>query len=57
MVKEGTIKKYTNMIKGFRERHFVLTPEILTYYKEGRNGVQTEKGQISLKLAKFDAKQ
>ena len=56
VIKEGTIKKYTNMVGGYKDRHFVLFPEILSYYKMDRKGRISEKGQISLKLAKIDAK-
>lgn len=56
VIKEGTIKKYTNMVGGYKDRHFVLFPEILSYYKIDRKGRTSEKGQISLKLAKIDAK-
>lgn len=41
------------MVRGFKKRYFVLTPELLIYYKEKKGNV-TEKGQISLKLAKID---
>ena len=38
---------------GFKKRYFVLTPELLIYYKS-KKGQVSEKGQISLKLAKVD---
>ena len=40
-------------MRGFKKRYFVLTPELLIYYKE-KKGQVSEKGQISLKLAKID---
>jgi len=52
-IKEGNIKKWTNVVTRFQKRYFTLTNELLTYYKEGIAG---EKGQISLKLAKIDPK-
>lgn len=42
-----------NYVRGFKKRYFVLTNETLIYYKE-KNGQVSEKGQISLKLAKID---
>jgi hypothetical protein len=44
VTKEGTIKKYTNIVRGYKNRHFVLTPEVLSYHKEDKNGKITEKG-------------
>jgi hypothetical protein len=41
------------MVSGFKKRFFVLDNELLSYYK---GGSAAEKGQISLKLAKIDAK-
>jgi pyruvate/2-oxoglutarate dehydrogenase complex dihydrolipoamide dehydrogenase (E3) component len=54
-LKEGFIKKWVNYVRGFKKRYFVLTEELLLYYK-AKNGQVTEKGQISLKLAKIDSK-
>ena len=54
-IKEGFIKKWTNYYKGFKKRYFVLTGDLLIYYKE-KKGQISEKGQISLKLAKVDFK-
>jgi pyruvate/2-oxoglutarate dehydrogenase complex dihydrolipoamide dehydrogenase (E3) component len=52
-IKQGFIKKYVNIMNGFKKRFFVLTPELLLYYKQ-KKGQVSEKGQISLKLAKID---
>lgn len=41
------------MVRGFKKRYFVLTNELLIYYKD-KKGQVSEKGQISLKLAKID---
>lgn len=38
---------------GFKRRYFVLTKDLLVYYKE-KKGQVSEKGQISLKLARVD---
>ncbi len=54
-IKQGFIKKYVNLMRGFRKRYFVLTPELLIYYKQ-KKGHVSEKGQIYLKLAKVDPK-
>ena len=43
------------MVNRFQKRFFVLDNEVLSYYKDDKNSV-TEKGQISLKLAKIDPK-
>lgn len=42
-------------MRGFKKRYFLLTPELLIYYKE-KKGQVSEKGQISLKLAKVDSR-
>jgi hypothetical protein len=52
-IKQGFIKKYVNIMRGFKKRYFVLTNELLIYYKE-KKGQVSEKGQISLKLARVD---
>ena len=52
-MKQGYIKKWTNMVNRFQKRFFVLDNEVLSYYKDDKNSV-TEKGQVSLKLAKID---
>lgn len=54
-IKEGFIKKWVNYYTGFKNRYFVLTDELLIYYKT-KNGQVSERGQISLKLAKIDCK-
>ena len=54
-IKEDFIKKWVNYAKGYKKRYFVLTPELLLYYKV-KNGQVSDKGQISLKLAKVDAR-
>jgi len=33
-IKQGFIKKYVNVMSGFKKRYFVLTNELLIYYKE-----------------------
>jgi hypothetical protein len=40
-------------VRGFKKRYFVLTDELIVYYKS-KNGKVSEKGKISLKLAKID---
>lgn len=52
-LKEGFIKKWVNLVTGFKKRYFVLTKDLLVYYKE-KKGQVSEKGQISLKLARVD---
>ena len=52
-LKEGFIKKWVNIVTGFKKRYFVLTKDLLIYYKE-KKGQVSEKGQISLKLARVD---
>lgn len=52
-LKEGFIKKWVNLVSGFKKRYFVLTKDLLIYYKE-KKGQVSEKGQISLKLARVD---
>ena len=42
-------------MRGFKKRYFVLTNELLIYYKQKKGNI-SEKGQISLKLAKIDPK-
>lgn len=42
-VKEGFIKKWVNYLKGFKPRYFVLTSDLLLYYK-AKNGQVSEKG-------------
>ena len=54
-LKEGFIKKWVNYYRGFKNRYFVLTDELLLYYKS-KNGQVSERGQISLKLARLDPK-
>ena len=54
-IKQGVIKKWTNMVHWFQKRFFVLNSEIITYYKKD-GGVIAERGVISLKLAKVDPK-
>jgi hypothetical protein len=55
-VKRGQIKKYTHILKGFKKRYFVLTDELLTYYKDKKARGIKEKGKIALKLLKLDVK-
>lgn len=31
---EGKLKKWTNLLSGWKDRYFVLTDDILTYYYE-----------------------
>jgi hypothetical protein len=31
-IKEGVVKKYTNLMKGFQKRYFVLYSDMLVYY-------------------------
>jgi hypothetical protein len=52
-LKEGYIKKWVNIVSGFKQRYFVLTRDLLIYYKE-KKGHVSEKGQISIKLARVD---
>lgn len=52
-LKEGYIKKWVNIVSGFKQRYFVLTRDLLIYYKE-KKGRVSEKGQISIKLARVD---
>lgn len=52
-LKEGFIKKWVNIVRGFKKRYFVLTSDMIIYYKE-KKGQVSEKGQISLKLARVD---
>jgi PH domain len=52
-IKEGYIKKWVNLVSGFKKRYFVLTRDLLVYYKE-KKGLVSEKGQISIKLARVD---
>lgn len=54
-MKEGFIKKWVNYATGYKRRYFVVTPELLLYYK-AKNGQILDKGQISLKLARIDTK-
>jgi hypothetical protein len=42
-----------NIVRGFKKRYFVLTSDMIIYYKE-KKGQVSEKGQISLKLARVD---
>ena len=54
-IKEGFIKKWVNYYRGFKSRYFVLNDELIMYYKT-KNGQVSERGQISLKLARVDCK-
>ena len=40
---------------GFQKRFFILTKDVISYYKN-KNGAVREKGQISLRVARVDAK-
>jgi hypothetical protein len=42
-LKEGYIKKWVNIVSGFKQRYFVLTRDLLIYYKE-KKGHVSEKG-------------
>jgi len=42
-LKEGFIKKWVNLVTGFKKRYFVLTKDLLVYYKE-KKGQVSEKG-------------
>lgn len=32
IIKEGMLRKYTNLMKGFQKRYFVLYSDMLVYY-------------------------
>ena len=42
-MKEGFVKKWVNYVKRFKQRYFVLTNDLLIYYKE-KKGQVSEKG-------------
>ena len=50
----GVVKKYTNMVSGYKVRNLELKGGVLTYYKDKNESKNL--GQISLQVAKIDEK-
>lgn len=50
ILKEGELKKYVNMMKGYQKRYFVLNKEMLMYYSSKDKMEETPK-KIHLKCA------
>ena len=50
VIKEGVLKKWTNYVKGYQKRYFVLQKDMLVYYSTKGKHVETPK-KIHLKCA------
>lgn len=51
IIKEGTLKKYTNMVKGYQKRYFRLCKEMLLYYTSKEKIDSESPKKIHLKWA------
>ena len=54
IIKEGTLKKYTNMVKGFQKRYFVLWKDMLLYYTSKDKWDSESPKKIHLKWASIN---